>query len=80
MTIDPAELELKTTFYKERLVLQDKHQNEVKALQDDQNARYAAFRKAKDPKPAPAPVPAPTPAPAPVKPPTKPPLPGPHKG
>jgi hypothetical protein len=43
MAIDPQELELRTTFFKERLILQDKHQAEIKAQQLDQQARFKAL-------------------------------------
>ena len=60
MTIDPVELELRATFYKERLILQDKQQQEVKDLQADQQARLKALKVSQ----APAPVAAPAPVPA----------------
>jgi hypothetical protein len=44
MAIDPQELELRATFFKERLLLQDRHQTEAKALQADQQARFKAFK------------------------------------
>jgi hypothetical protein len=44
MAIDLKELELRATFFKERLILQDKHQTEAKELQAAQQARYKAFK------------------------------------
>lgn len=54
MAIDPQELELRATFFKERLTLQDKHQTEAKELQEAQQARFKAFKAEKAPA-APAP-------------------------
>jgi len=47
MAIDPQELELRKTFYGERLTLNDRHQTEVRSLQADQQARFVAFKKSK---------------------------------
>lgn len=52
MAIDPTELEMRATFYKERLLLQDKQQQEVKDLQADQQSRFKAFKAAQAPAPA----------------------------